>query len=218
MIYCNHKILAHLIEPIAVHLVHFLSEENEFVPNARIQTVTVGLMIMNVNSWVFGKRTLYLMHLWDLIWVWMSLLNVVLSKASMFHRKMSNPIWMKFPWELCWDYLILFPHHYERFAMYSEQNEPSYRVYFYRIYLTQISINARNPFPLTFCANKMRNTKITTFSTSCAQLGVQMLYNLKLKFNLIRYLSCIYPELYSTASRSPVSQPVVLLNSVLVAL
>ena len=50
MMHCNDEILAHLIEPIAVHLVHFLSEENEFVLNARIQIVTVGLMIMNVNS------------------------------------------------------------------------------------------------------------------------------------------------------------------------
>ena len=53
MMRCYDKILAQFIEPIGLydagHIVYSLLIENELVPNARIQIVKMGLMMMNVS-------------------------------------------------------------------------------------------------------------------------------------------------------------------------
>ena len=51
-----------------------------------------------------------------------------------------------------------------------------------------------------------------SFSASCAQHGDQILYNLKSKCNLFRYLTRRPSELYCTAAHSSVSQPAFLLT------
>ena len=72
----------------------------------------------------------------------------------------------------------------------------------------QKPIDARDLISLRFSGVKLRNTDFGSFSTSCAQHGAQILYYLKLKLNLIRYMSRRHLKLYSTAFHSSVSQPV----------